>query len=159
MYQQVLHILMSLPVCYQDRHLPTDVKAGQLQTVASAIASEAVDKSEAAYLVSIAWHESRLCLATHAGRHPGRGRGLYQIERASGAPSAGTGYVGLSLPETVNATRAALHMLRHSYQCGQRPRDRFTAYAGRPCGLVWPTMLSRERMYYYLLGRPQWSES
>jgi hypothetical protein len=153
MYHIILAYLLALPVCYQDRHVLPEVKAEQLSTVAAAISTLARDESEAALLVSVAWHESRLCLATHVGETSGRGRGLYQIERASRAPSAGKGYVGLTWSETLLATQAAVHVLRRSYQCGQGPRGRFTAYAGRPCHTSWPTLSERERTYYHVLSK------
>lgn len=149
MYHLILPLLLKLPVCYADRDLVPEVKRAQLETVARAVATVAKNASEAALLVSVAWHESRLCLEAHRGGN-GPAYGLWQIEPASNLPRP---YAGLSYPETESAARSALYHLRHSYQCGPSVGDRITAYAGRPCGQVWPTLESRVRMYYWVRSK------
>lgn len=152
MYHLILSFLTSLPVCYADRHLDPRAKNAQLETIATALSQTAKDESEAALALSVAWHETRLCLEAHRGGKGvrGRGRGLFQIEPGSRLPRP---YEGLSQEETTSASRSAISLLRRSYQCGPSVGDRLTAYAGRPCGLTWPTLSSRVRFYYWAYSR------
>ncbi len=145
--EQVLAALLSLAPCYADRNAPEGAKATQLAYVARAVASEAGNVDEAAYLVAIAWHESRLCLDVHAGNVRGPGRGLWQIERASRRVPP---FTGLDEVSTRHAAHEALWMVRHSHQCGAGPAAVFTAYAGRACGVKWPTLSARVATWYYV---------
>lgn len=145
----MLAALQALPGCWADRHAPEGAKATQHAYISRAIAAKAETVDEAAYLVTIAYHESRICLNTHAGLARGRGRGLWQIECASRRLPP---FEGLSYEATEHAAGEALWMIRHSWQCGNQPKDRFTAYAGRACGVSWPTMAARVRTWYWVRG-------
>lgn len=149
----ILSVLTRLPVCYADREDPR--KPEQLATVARAMAEVAnasrnpLDK--AGKLIGLFRWEGVGCLDVHEGKHPGRGRGLYQLE-SQGERYAGP-FVGLSYEATLNATRVAGDILDHSYQCGSRPRDVFTAYAARPCGSSWKTLTDRVQTYRWAIWR------
>lgn len=145
----ILAALQALPPCWADRAAPEGAKATQLAYISRAIAAEAETVEEAAYLVTIAWHESRLCLDVHAGLSRGHGRGLWQLERGSRREPP---FEGLSEADTRHAAHEALWMVRHSWHCGGAPAARFTAYAGRACGSVWPTLVSRVRTWYWVRG-------
>lgn len=145
----VLSVLLRLPLCWADRHDAR--KPEQLLVLAYAIAEVAEDADKAAKLITVAYNESRLCLAVHSGEHRGPGRGLYQLE-GKGKQYRGP-FIGLSFEATLNATRVASAVLDHSYQCGGSPGDVFTAYGARPCGSDWKTLRARERMYRWAYWR------
>lgn len=151
--ETVLAVLLSLPVCYADRDDPR--KPEQLATVAQAITAVAnasknpIDK--AAKLVTLFRWEGVGCLAVHSGAHGGRGRGLYQLE-GQGRRYPGP-FVGLDFESTLNATRVAGSVLDHSFQCGSRPADVFTAYGARPCGSTWKTLRERVQTYRWATWR------
>lgn len=142
MTSTILAILLSFPVCWADRD--TSGKRDQLETIVQAIAAEASGPDEAAMLLAIGWWESRWCLRVHSGEHRGPGRGLWQLE-GHGEPT------GLSLHETRAAARAALGVLRRSWQCGPTPASRLTAYAGRRCHEAWPTLWGRVKTYRWAI--------
>lgn len=148
--EALLTVLTSLPVCWADRGVPANEKASQLEVIAAALLARTQDPSELAYLTSIAYHESRLCIAVHAGRVRGRGRGLFQIEPGSRRVPP---FTGLSFEATEHAAGEALWMVRHSHQCGSTPADRFTAYAGRECEKYWPSLRSRVALWYSVRAR------
>lgn len=149
----VLALLNRLPVCWKDRDDPR--KTEQIETVARAITDVAnasqnpIDK--AAKLITVFYHESRGCLAVHAGLSRGHGRGLYQLEGQSRRYQGP--FVGLDFDSTLNATRVAGEVLDHSYQCGSAPRDVFTAYGARPCGTTWKTLTDRVQTYRWATWR------
>jgi len=151
--QNVLAVLMALPVCWADRGDPR--KPEQLATVAEAISVVANDSRDpidkASKLIAIFRWEGVGCLAVHSGQHKGRGRGLYQLEGQS-RRYAGP-FVGLDYPSTLNATRVAGDVLDHSYQCGSRPADVFTAYGARACGSNWKTLRERVQTYRWASWR------
>ncbi len=150
MFEALLAVLLSLPVCWADRGVPANEKASQLATIAGAMVEHTSDPTELAYLTSIAYHESRFCLAVHAGRTRGPGRGLFQLEPGSRRRPP---FTGLSADATAHAAGEALWMVRHSHQCGESPEGRFTAYAGRACGTAWPTLRSRVALWYTVRAR------
>ncbi len=149
----VLAVLLRLPVCHADRDDPR--KPEQLVTVARAIGTVAAaskyPKDKAAKLIAILRWESTACLAVHSGEHPGRGRGLYQLE-GQGRRHKGP-FVGLDYESTLNATHVASSVLDRSYQCGRTPRDVFTAYGARPCGSDWSTLSERVQTYQWAFWR------
>lgn len=140
--------LLALTPCWADRD--DSRKAGQLETIAVAIATVASTVDDAAGLIAIANSESKFSLRVHAGLTGGRGRGLWQLELGSRRKPP---FVGLSLADTTHAAGEALWMWRHSWQCGRTLAARFTAYAGRECDTVWPTLHERVNTYYYARGR------
>lgn len=140
--------VMALPSCWADR---ADArKPQQLETIAVAESGVADSVDELAALDAIAANESALCIRVHAGIDRGPGRGLWQLEgqqRRHAGP-----FVGLSLDATENAARVALFAWRHSWQCGHTLRDRFTAYAGKPCDTIWPGAEKRVATYWFVRG-------
>jgi len=119
--------------------------------VAYAIAEVAESVDKAAKLITVAYKETRLCIAVHSGEHRGPGRGLYQLEgqqRRHKGP-----FVGLDYEATLRATQVASYVLDHSYQCGRSPAAIFTAYGARPCGSDWKTLRERVRMYRWAYWR------
>lgn len=153
----LLFAMQGLSVCWADRHDPR--KAAQLETIAEAI-TVATERARwrgdrrvlAALLLTIAYHESRLCLDVHAGK-PGMNRAitLWQIERGSRL----TGYrAGLSLEDTISAAVAAATLLARSFQCGSAPISMFRAYAGdRTCKSEAPTFAARARTFAWIRQR------
>lgn len=149
----LLSVLNRMPVCWEDRDDPR--KPGQLAVVARVLAEVAnaskhpVDK--AGKLTALWYHESKGCLKVHDGSHRGPGRGPWQLEdqhkRYEGP------FVGLSYEATLNAARVASDVLDHSFQCGARPRDVFTGYAGRRCGTTWSTLDDRVSTYNWVTWR------
>lgn len=151
--ESVLALLVSLPVCYADRGDPR--KSEQLATVAHAIVSVANDSRDpvdkASKLATLFRWEGVGCLDVHSGKHRGHGRGLYQLEGQSKRYSGP--FVGLDYESTLNATRVASAVLDHSYQCGSKPADVFTAYGARPCGSTWKTLRERVQTYRWATWR------
>lgn len=148
----LLVLINSLPICWADRGASHEVKQHQFETIATAIATVAKTDDEAVLLLTVAYHESRLCLRTHAGEKrfaKQKSLGLFQIEKGSRLPPP---YAGLSLADTTAAASAALDLLRRSWQCGRTAGDRMTAYAGRPCG-DWPSRRARENTFWVLSSR------
>lgn len=138
--------LAGLPVCWTDR--VDERKPQQLQTVAVAVSEVADSVDDAAALLAIAQNESSFSLSVHAGIDRGPGRGLWQLE-GQGRRHAGP-FVGLDLAATTNAASVALFAWDHSWNCGKTLADRFTAYAGRPCGVLWPSLKQRVATYWYV---------
>ncbi len=142
----ILLAIWALAGCYQDRN--DERVPDHLARIAYAISSEARDVDEAAYLVTIGKNESNFCIGvqekyTHSG-----GWSTYQLEGWRGKfPGP---FVGLNYSEIHNATYAAVRVLRHSHQCGHKPEDILTAYAGRECGTIWPTLKTRVATYWYV---------
>lgn len=127
----VLAFLIALPVCVADRPHP-EAKAAQLATIAAAIELATPEPEERAALVTIAWFESRLCLAVHAGRvRGGTAEGLWQIEPGSHRRRP---YAGLSELATEHAAGEALWLWRHAGNCRSGLPARFRGYAGLGCG-------------------------
>lgn len=165
----VLAVLQRQPACWADRRVEPEAKALQLGTIATAIAAASPTLERAAYLLDLGWHESRWCLAVHAGdKRGGHGEGLWQLEGSHHGPGARS---GLTLEETTSAALLASAQLQRSRQCGPAPAGVLTAYAGRPCwqaDLVltweatgspyarpvfgWPTLDSRVRGYWWALS-------
>ena len=152
----LLFAMQGLAVCHADR---ADArKPEQLDTIAEAIvvASERVRwrgdrRVLAALLLTIAYHESKLCLDVHDGKRGMNGAlTLWQIERGSRL----TGYrAGLSLEDTISAAFAAATLLARSFQCGSSPAAMFRAYAGARCDAEFPTLRARTRTFYWLRQR------
>lgn len=145
----ILVALLSLRVCWLDRVDPR--KHDQLETVAVAVA-QVTNASRwrgdrldfAAALVAIGYHESRYSLAVHEGRCNRAwcpALGIWQLETDKHGEQGPL--VGLGLVETTRSARAAGWMLSHSRQCGNSPRAWFTAYSGRACDTLWPTLEER----------------
>lgn len=123
----VLAFLISLPVCVADRPYP-EAKAAQLATIAEAIELATPEPEERAALVTIAWFESRLCLAVHAGgARGGSGEGLWQIEPGSRRQRP---FAGLEAAATEHAAGQALWLWRHSAPGSTSLPARFRWYAG-----------------------------
>lgn len=137
---EAVFIAMSvLPTCWTDREDPR--KPEQLRNIAHAIAKASPTPRRAALLITIGWHESRFSLRVHSGDHPGRGRGIFQLE---GQEKRYPGpFVGLTPEETGNAAWVASTIVGRSTHCGLEPAAVFTAYAGRKCGTTWPTLPER----------------
>lgn len=147
----VLFAMSGLPQCYVDREDPR--KPGQMQSIAEAIAHAAPSPRRAVFLIVIGYHESRFCLRVHSGDHPGRGRGLWQLE---GQEKRYQGpFVGLTPEETGNAAWVASAIIGRSTRCGLAPAAVLTAYAGRACGTDWPTLADRVRTFEKVSSRLQ----
>lgn len=126
----VLAFLIALPVCVADRPHP-EAKAAQLATIATAIELATPVPEERAALVTIAWFESRLCLAVHAGSvRGGSGEGLWQIEPGSRRTRP---FAGLGGAATEHAAAEALWVWRHAGPCAVGLPARFRWYAGLGC--------------------------
>lgn len=142
----ILVAMMALPGCYRDR--ADERVPAHLTRIAYAISEESRSLDEAAYLVAIGKNESNFCIHvqeryTHSG-----GWSTWQLEGWRGKfPGP---FVGLGFNEIHNAAHAAAYVLRHSHQCGQRPEDIFSAYGGRPCGTIWPSLHNRVSTYWYV---------
>lgn len=152
----LLFAMQGLAVCYADRQDPR--KQAQLETIAEAI-TVATERTRwrgdrvslAALLLTIAYHESKLCLDVHAGKRGMNGAlTLWQLERGSRL----TGYrAGLSLEDTISAAVAAATLLARSFQCGSAVDGMLRAYAGAKCGVEFPTLRARVRTFHYLRSR------
>lgn len=116
--------------------------------VAIEAASPSVDVR--ARLIAVGWYESRFCRSVNADTVRGHAAGLWQIERGSRRPGT---YAGLSDAETMAAAASAAWLLEHSGQCGSGDAAVLTAYAGAPCGTVWPTLPGRVRMVGWVRRR------
>lgn len=126
----LLPLLLSLPVCVADRKEP-ELKRAQLETVAMAIEAATPRVDERAALVTIAWFESRLCRAVHAGsKRGGSGLGLWQIEPGSNRHAP---FAGLDEDATEHAAGEALWVWRHAGPCAVSLPARFRWYAGLGC--------------------------
>ena len=145
----VLVVMQALPSCWADREDPR--KPEQLQNLAAAIAQASPNPLRAAFLVAIGYHESRFCLRVHSGVDTGPGRGIWQLEGQSKRYQGP--FVGLTPEETGNAAWVASQIIGRSAQCGSRPADVFTAFAGRACGTVWPTLADRVRTFWFVSAR------
>lgn len=145
----VLVVLNVQPQCWADRNVEPSVKRDQYETIAVAIAEASPNLSRAGYLLTIGWHESRWCLDVHSGKERGgRGEGNWQLE---GKHHGSEPRSGLSLGATRSSARLASRHVQRSFQCGSKPEQVLTAYAGRPCWqakLGWPTLTSRVRGYW-----------
>jgi len=130
----ILVALQALPLCWQDRADPR--KPAQYDTIAQAVSAETRDVSEAAEVVALGYSETRFCLRVHEGKWRGKASGPWQVENSGDL-------TGLGLDETRRSLRAALGIWRRSWQCGPTWADRFTAYAGRGCQTIWPTLEQR----------------
>lgn len=125
----VLPFLLSLPTCVADVGSP--VKEAQLAVIAQAIEAATPRLEERAALITIAWFESRLCLAVHSGaRRGGDGEGLWQLEPGSRRERP---FSGLGAAETEHAAGQALWLWRRSHCRGQGLPARFRVYAGLGC--------------------------
>jgi hypothetical protein len=149
MFEAVLATLLALPVCYQERAWAG--KREQLEDVARVIADVSAQakrpEQRAAELIAIGYWESRFCWFVQVRKQRRAGNGYWQLETFEGVVTG---------PERSALENGAFHasfMLSRSYQCGSRPRDVFTGYAGRRCGTQWATLNSRERTYYWAKGR------
>jgi len=112
-----------------------------LERIAVAISEEARDEYEAAALVAISRSESAFSIRVQAGPTGSGALSDWQLEGKSGKfPGP---FVGLKLGPIRNAAHAAIAVWRMSRQCGVGPRNQFTSYAGRPCGIEWPTLETR----------------
>jgi len=145
----VLYAMSSLPVCYADREDPR--KPEQMQNLAVAIAQASPTPRRAAFLIAIGYHESRFCLRVQSGEHRGPGRGAWQLEGQSRRYQGP--FIGLTPEETGNAAWVASDIIGRSGQCGTRPADVFTAYAGRACGSSWPTLAARVLTFRFVSYR------
>lgn len=135
----VFVVMSALPQCWVDREDPR--KPEQLQNLAAAIAQASPTPRRAAFLITIGYHESRFCLRVHSGEHAGVGRGAWQLE---GQEKRYPGpFVGLTPEETGNAAWVASRIIGRSTRCGLEPAAVLTAYAGRQCNTVWPTLSER----------------
>ncbi len=141
--------LVSLPGCYADRH---DSRVPDfIATEAYAIAAEARDIDEVAALGSIIYHEAANCIRvqtkyTHSGAYS-----VFQLENKRHLyPQP---FLGLDYPAVHNATYAAVDIWRKTWNCGPGFENRMTSYAGRPCGVKWPTLDKRVSTYWYLRNR------
>ena len=137
--------IASTTPCWLDRDDPR--KPEQTATIVRSVSHAADTIKEAALLLTVIKFESNGCIAVHSGEHKGPGRGLYQLE-GQAKRHAGP-FVGLDYDSTFNATTVALKILRSSHQCGSKPEDILTAYAGRKCQTVWPTLKSRRAVFYH----------
>ncbi len=175
----VFAVLRKQPACWRDRNVPPELQYEQYAAIATAIAAASSTPEQAAYLLSIGWHESRWCLDVGSGaRRGGDGEGYWQLEGRGHAAGARS---GLSVDATKSAALLASAAVQRSYQCGSTPSQVLTSYAGRPCwqaeawehppddhprschvGLDcvrvegWPTLDSRVKTYrwaLYALGR------
>jgi hypothetical protein len=125
----VLPFLLSLPTCVADVGSP--VKEAQLAVIAQAIEAATPRLEERAALITLAWFESRLCLAVHSGaRLGGDGEGLWQLEPGSRRERP---FSGLGAAETEHAAGQALWLWRRSHCRGQGLPARFRVYAGLGC--------------------------
>ncbi len=140
----LLALLLALAPCYADRAVEPSLKRAQLATIAAAIEANTTDPAEQGALVSILTHESRACLAVHAGRkRGGHGRGLWQIEPGSHLEPP---FDGLGLAATTHAAGQALRLWRLSAVCGRwNLEKRFGLYAGLGCS-SWPGAAPRARL-------------
>lgn len=150
----VLAVLVSMPPCWADRDVAAETKAAQLSTIADAVAQASLGRLDmAAYLITIGYHESKWCLAVHAGeRRGGQGEGLWQLEGIHHGDGARS---GLSPEDTVSAAFLATAQLKRSRQCGREPAAVLTASVGRPCSQAvtgWPTLASRVRGYWWAIS-------
>lgn len=146
----VLVFLMSLPVCVADRG-DLELKALQLQTIAAAIELATPRADERAALVTLAWFESRLCRAVHAGSvRGGHGEGLWQLEPGSRRQRP---FAGLGEAETEHAAGQALWLWQRSRCRGQGLPARFRVYAGLGCEPSrWKGAEPRARFMGYVLA-------
>lgn len=152
----VLYAITGLTPCWADRG---DIrKPAQLETIAEAI-TVATERARwrgdrmvlAALLITIAWHESKFCLAIHEGK-PGMAGALtiFQIERGSRLK----GYrAGLDLDSTISAATAAADLLSRSHQCGESPISFFRAYTSAACDAEFPTLHARVRTFHVVFAR------
>lgn len=151
---QVLALLLRLPVCWQDRH--ETERTARLETIAEAIASAANEttrpRDTGAFLVSLAWHESGLCRAVHAGERHGTGEGLWQLVPLSKREPP---FSGLDPESTAHAAGEAAWVVTHSYLCGPSIKSRMIVYitGGSGCPSDWLTAAARVRTYWWAYGR------
>jgi hypothetical protein len=150
----IISAIERLRPCYLDRHLPREVKSAQFATIAKSLVRararvkwRAPDVDFYAMMVSVADSESKLCTHIHAGNclpgtcGGGAAFGIFQVEPKN--RDDGPALVGLDQDATDRSAFAAASVLSRSWQCGRKPADLFTGFAGRKCGTKWATLEKR----------------
>jgi hypothetical protein len=133
--------LAALPIHHEDRANP--FKGAQLHTVAQAVAAVSRDLDEAALLIAIGHHETKLSFRVHFGLcrafECDRGRAVspWQLWQNGRATEEWHGFVGISLDATKAAAGAAVRHVRFAQRvCRGEPEPivaTFRAYAGIGC--------------------------
>jgi hypothetical protein len=144
----VLIALQAFPVCWRERH---DARVAQhLERVADSIAAESDSAEDAAALIAIGENESAFSIRVQLGPTGSGALSDWQLEHAERRYPGP--FIGLEPEPIRNAAHAALGIWRHSWQCGPRLADRFTAYAAAKCGSHWPTLGTRVGSYRFARG-------
>lgn len=136
-------VMLLLPICVGDAG--EWLRTERIERFGAAVEASAPDDLEAqAALITIAWHESRLCRDVMRGaRRGGSAVGPFQIEPASHRQPP---FAGLDVEPLAHAAGEAAWLWRHSWRCGPSWAARMTAYAGAPCG-SWRQEASRRARF------------
>jgi hypothetical protein len=153
--------LATLPIYHEDRANP--YKGAQLHTVAEAVAAVSRDRDEAAYLIAIGHHETKLSFRVHLGVcrafecDHGRALSPWQMHQNGRTTEEWHGFVGLSIDATKAAAGAALGHVRFAQRvCRGEPDPivaTFRAYNGSGCRMPIPGERDRVATFRRVRGR------
>jgi len=148
MIQVILSILLTFPTFWYDRNESTEARHARMLETAQAIAGVAKNRTEAAALIAVAWHESRFSAHVQTGRcnelpkgmqcDGGQARSIFQLHRGA-CPELWETPVN---EHTRIGARCAMRLLRGFRERCASVSGAFGMYAARSC--KWKGGVSRE---------------